>query len=103
MSYSVFLTGPLSQGASVPGSPWSNGNTFVNTTWTFEWSDPTDSSATAMLYGSTDGGSTWFVLGSVVSGSPSPQFFTGKPINQVKVMVLAAASGNTLTSQIAGL
>lgn len=78
--------------------------TWVDATWTFQWSIPGDSSRSATLYGSTDEGVTWFALGTADSGvyDGSPQFFVGKAANAIKVTVATAEDGNTITSQVTG-
>lgn len=78
--------------------------TWEDATWTFQWSNSSDSTRWATLYGSADEGTTWFQLGTADSGvnNGSPQFFANKPVNALKVSVLTAATGNTITSEVTG-
>ncbi len=98
---SFFVSPALAQ-----GQQWS---TSLDATWRDytlhrTWSNPSDTTAVALLWGSVDEGQTWFDLYEIDNtGGPGVSVITTQPVNALKVPVTTAASGNTLAARLTGV
>lgn len=97
---SFFSTGTLSVGQTFQTSI---DETWTNTTFDFTWANPSDSTASLLIYGSVDEGANWYPILSVAYPQlAGPQYVTAKPLNAVKATLSAASSGNTVSVRFAG-
>lgn len=76
------------------------GETWTDVTVNPVWSIWPDASAGFSVLGSADEGQTWFSIGNANVNSPT--FFTGKPVNALKITSITGTTGQTLTVQLTG-
>lgn len=78
--------------------------TWLNVSFDYVWSNGTDSTRQANIYGSVDEGDTWFSVLSISSSDLAASVVSVNTycVNAIKVQNTAAATGNTLTVRFTG-
>jgi hypothetical protein len=96
-----FATNSLSQGQS---ESFNLDETWLVASFDYTWSNGTDSTRQADIFGSVDEGQTWFEIVSISSSALAANVvsYTSNCVNAVKVQNTTAAAGNTLTVRFTG-
>jgi hypothetical protein len=96
-----FVTSALTQGQS---ETFNIDETWSVSTFDYVWSNGTDSTRQADIFGSVDEGQHWFEIVSISSSAlaASQQSFNADCVNAIKVQNTTAATGNTLTVRFTG-